>query len=366
MPRNKGYGSYRGRASFTDILRLIAIVLAVLVALAVALLIWGQQFVVFTDDGPQFRPPFFHSEDPEGGGSDEHFNIVDASSSQSQPDASQPEPEPEPEPVLLAAAVSLEAVADGSALQQVTQAGGNAILLEMKNAQGKLGWPSENSMAVQAGVGYGEEIRAQLEALGQGDVPLIARFDCFQDHALAASESYAILSNSGYKWTDPDKIRWSSPTNPMVQDYLVNLMVELAELGVDEIVLENWGYPDEGNLNWIRVGDAYNPDQLDQIVESFLARAHRALETYDVKLSVLVDPAVLSGENTLSGQTGAAIERWADRVWVRPNSPEDDLDALLAQAGISNSQERLVQVGDQLDFTAARPQAGLALVGPVG
>jgi len=98
MPRNKGYGSYRGRASFTDILRLIAIVLAVLVALAVALLIWGQQYIVFTDDGPQFRPPFFRSEDPDGSGSGEHFNIVDASSSQSQPDASQPEPEPEPEP----------------------------------------------------------------------------------------------------------------------------------------------------------------------------------------------------------------------------------------------------------------------------
>ena len=159
----------------------------------------------------------------------------------------------------------------------------------------------------------------------QGDqrrFALIALFDCFQDHALAASESYAILSNSGYKWTDPDKVRWSSPTNPLVQDYQVSLMVELAELGFDEIVLQNWGYPDEGNLNWIRVGEAYDPNQLDQIVESFLAKARRALEPYGVKLSVMVSPAVLSGENLLSGQTGAAIDRWTDRVWVRPNSPE--------------------------------------------
>lgn len=365
MARNRGYGSYRGRASITDILKWIAIVLAVLVVVAVGLLVWGQQYIVFTDQGAQFLPPFLRNDSSSGDSSDNHFSmIVDTSGSQNQPDLS--EPEPEPEPVLIAASVSLDAVADGTALQQVMLAGGNAVLLEMKNAQGKLGWQTENTMAVQAGAVSQDNFDAQLEALGQGETPLIARFDCFQDHALAGSESYAILSNSGYKWTDPDKIRWSSPTNPQVQDYLVNLMVELAQLGFDEIVLENWGYPDEGNLNWIRVGDAYDPNSLDQIVESFLARARRALEPYNVKLSVMVSPAVLSGENLLSGQTGAAIERWADRVWVQPNGPEDDLDALLTQAGISNSAERLVRVNDGLDLTFEQAQAAFTLVGPVG
>ena len=369
MARNRGYGSYRGRASFTDILKWIAIALAILILAAIGLLVWGQQYLVSTDKGIQFRPPFlefFHPASSSEDVSNDFSIIVDTSGSQSQSQTPDPEPEPEPEPVLTAAAAALEAAADGSALQQVTQAGGNAIILEMKSPQGRLAWQTENSMAVQAGAVSSDNIDAQLEALGQGETPLIALFDCFQDHALAASESYAISSNSGYKWTDPDKVRWSSPTNPLVQDYQVSLMVELAELGFDEIVLQNWGYPDEGNLNWIRVGEAYDPNQLDQIVESFLAKARRALEPYGVKLSVMVSPAVLSGENLLSGQTGAAIDRWTDRVWVRPNSPEDDLDALLTQAGITNSQERLVRIADTLDLTSERPQAALTPVGPAG
>jgi len=345
-------------------LRWIAIILAILVLAAIGLLIWGQQYVVFTDEGAQFRPPFFREEDPSGDTSDDHFNmIVDTSGSQSQPDVSEPDPVPEPEQPLMAAAVSLDAVADGTAAQRAIDAGGNAILLEMKNSQGMLGWWTENSMAAQAGAsGTQSDVNLRLEELAQGELLLIARFDCFQDHALAGNESYAILSNSGYKWTDPDKIRWSSPTNPLVQDYQIQLMEELAQLGFDEIVLENWGYPDEGNLNWIRVGEAYDPNSLDQVVESFLARARRTLEPYGVKLSVRVSPAVLSGENLLSGQTGAAIERWADRVWVESTGPEDGLDALLEQAGISSGQDRLVRVRGSLDFTSTQPQAALSPV----
>ena len=130
MARNRGYGSYRGRASFTDILKWIAVALAILILAAIGLLVWGQQYLVSTDKGIQFRPPFlefFHPASSSEDVSNDFSIIVDTSGSQSQtPD---PEPEPEPEPVLTAAAAALEAAADGSALQQVAQAGGNAIIL---------------------------------------------------------------------------------------------------------------------------------------------------------------------------------------------------------------------------------------------
>lgn len=41
MARNRGYGSYRGRASFTDILKWIAVALAILILAAIGLLVWG-------------------------------------------------------------------------------------------------------------------------------------------------------------------------------------------------------------------------------------------------------------------------------------------------------------------------------------
>ena len=42
------------------------------------------------------------------------------------------------------------------------------------------------------------------------------------------------------------------------------------------------------------------------------------------------------------------------------------MDALLTQAGITNSQERLVRIADTLDLTSERPQAALTPVGPAG
>ena len=59
---NKDVGGYRGRRTVTDILRLIAIVLAVIVVLSVAGLIYLQRYLVYTDEGVKLElPPFLQS-----------------------------------------------------------------------------------------------------------------------------------------------------------------------------------------------------------------------------------------------------------------------------------------------------------------
>ena len=52
-----GYSGYRGRRTLHDILKWIAAVLAVLVVLLVAVLLFGQPFIVFTDGGPRVDLP---------------------------------------------------------------------------------------------------------------------------------------------------------------------------------------------------------------------------------------------------------------------------------------------------------------------
>ena len=56
---NRDVGGYRGRRTVTDILKMIAIVLGVLVVLAVAGLLYLQRYVVYTDEGVKLElPPF--------------------------------------------------------------------------------------------------------------------------------------------------------------------------------------------------------------------------------------------------------------------------------------------------------------------
>lgn len=66
------YHSYRGRKTASFWLKWIALVLAILVVLAVAFLLWGQQYISYTDNGLRVNFPFsdHQSEDPDVGNLD--------------------------------------------------------------------------------------------------------------------------------------------------------------------------------------------------------------------------------------------------------------------------------------------------------
>ena len=125
------------------------------------------------------------------------------------------------------------------------QAVANSVVVEMKDAQGRLGWQSEQPLAGAAKLPGADapELNEQLSAWNQKEFYTIARLSCFQDEALGSNMAHTIRTGSGYRWKDSDGLHWASPSDPEVQDYLVGLMVELARLGFDEIVLEHWGYP---------------------------------------------------------------------------------------------------------------------------
>ena len=59
---NGNYGGYRGRRTLTDILKMIAIVLAVAVVLVLGGLFLAQDYIVYTDEGLRLELPFLHEE----------------------------------------------------------------------------------------------------------------------------------------------------------------------------------------------------------------------------------------------------------------------------------------------------------------
>lgn len=357
-----GYGGYRGRRTLTDVLRLIAIVLAVLVGLVLAGLFFGQEYIVYTDDGVRLELPFLQQRPPSQSEPlpEVKVEVTGPAAAQSQPT---PEPEPEPEPAMAAVLLSLAQVDDGAAGAAMRQAGGNAVVLDMKDDQGLLAWRVDDPMAAEAKVDGQLAARDQmLQLLAEEEgMYLVARVSCFKDHGLARNEDYAIRTNSGYKWTDPEKLRWTALTSDAVQDYLVRRLVELSELGFHEIVLDNCGWPDRGNLGYIKKGAAYDPADLSGPLERFLQKASDALEGRDTVLSIRCEPAILTQEPGRTGLTPALLERFAGRIWVDDPGDGTDLAALLDAAGISGGSDRVVAVRDTLQPGDPRPQAELPL-----
>lgn len=146
---------------------------------------------------------------------------------------------------------------------------------------------------------------AARAAAKEDGVYRIARVSCFRDDRLSdADTSLAVLTKSGYRWTDPDKVHWVSPTNPAVRAYLADLCRELAGLGFDEILLDNAGYPTRGKLSYIKKGEAYDAEQFESVISGFYREVADALEGTETVLSVVWDE-----ENTaLSGQSAKGIE----------------------------------------------------------
>lgn len=326
--RAKGYGSYRGRSPFKKFFKIFAIIIVILIVLGAAAVIYLQQYLVVSRDGVRLELPFFQQEEPV-----DSLPVVTPILPVVITPEPIPTPTPEPDPAAFQPiSLPLEALTDGTAVSQIEAAGGDCALFDMKADSGALGYVSELDLAVTAKLSaVGPDLNDAIRALNETEgLYTIARVSCFKDHTITDYErSLSIFTNSDYRWTDLDGVRWISPTNPDVRDYLTAICVELAELGFDEILLDNAGYPGQGNLHYIKKGSAYDETQFSAVIDGFYSQAATALEQYDVKLSVVTTPEALAGTDTLTGQTPGNLARFF-RLWMR-----DETGALLPSDSIS-------------------------------
>ena len=354
------YHAYRGRTTFTDWLKRIALILAVLVVLLVAALVAGQDFISYTDDGIRVNLPFFSQMEEEPLPDPGNVNVVEGTPD-ALPDASQPEQgEPsQPETAASLVTVPLSALLDGTAAGLAQEAGADGVVVDMKNSQGLLGWQSEQALA--SGVqtqAEGEGVNEALAAWNEDGVYTAARLICFRDGALGADMDYTLRTESGYRWRDGGDGHWTSPSNPQVRDYLVGLMTELAQLGFDEIVLDSWGYPSgsDGTLGNLQRGeDNYPEGALDAVVTDFLAQAAQALEPYGTKLSLHASLEAAAGADGDTGLTVAAVNASVCRLWIAGAAGETA--SALSEAGVERPEERLVSLAEQLSAHETAAQA---------
>lgn len=340
MRTSYGYDTYRGRTKLQTALTVLIVLLLVVLLLAVAAFFFLQRYMVYTDDGQaHLELPFLQQETPAPPVPTQNQPLVIVTAEPTA--APTPEPTPTPEAVPAVTPVSLfrAAVTEGSAQRLVTAAGGNAAILNMKANDGSLGYVSSLPRAISAGTSAAEpDLNGQVLAVTGSELYTIARVSCFKDNLTPkVDNSLAIKTNSGYNWRDGDDTRWMNPTVPEVRQYLTGVCGELADLGFDEILLDNSGWPTTGHLDYIKVGEAYDPTNLTAGVETFYREVREALKDKDALLSVSVNAAALTGAGDSSGQTAALLGQYADRVYVLGAETPGVCDEALAAAGLTGN-----------------------------
>ena len=348
---NKDVGGYRGRRTVTDVLKLIAIILGVLVVLAVAGMLYLQKYMVYTDEGVKLElPPFLQmlrgersSEEPGGSASlpdpGSVSVVVDPGGSASEP--RQPD---ETEPASFALALPVSDVVSGAAAARLAEAGADELILAVKTQDGKLAWLSGQGAAERSRVNGSQEATEAIRQWNQGEVYTIARVCCFRDDSAPYYNNAMALRQGNGNWRDELGLRWLSPANDRAQAYIAGLCGELAGLGFDEIVLEDFSFPVRGKVDRINRGDSYDPARFSAELEDLLAQIQKAVEPYGTKISLRVERDTLAGAESLSGVTPQLLEKYAARVWVEEDGLTPAPQDLLEPAGISGGPDRLVSV----------------------
>lgn len=334
MRRPYGYHTYRGRSPLRFALKVVIVILALLLAFSLVALYFLEPYWTFSADGVQIRPPWSAPAPVE---------------ESAAPSPSEPlvviTPEPSVHEPIHAISLPESALTDGTALQAVQAAGGNAALFDMKTDQGTLAFTSAQPLAIETGVNAEEGRNTAIQALnGQEGLYTVARVSCFRDNTVPRTHPELALRTSIGNWRD-DGYRWFSPAYPEVRSYLTGLCLELAGLGFDEILLDWACYPTTGNISSILQGDAYAPGQLSSSITDFFTQLASDLGALypDIKLSAVL-PAEL-GQESDSGQTPALAEH-LDRVWVWTDAQaRPALAALLSQYGLEDPDSQLVLLG---------------------
>lgn len=353
---NRDVGGYRGRRTVTDILKFIAVALAVIVVLVLAGMFYLQRYVVYTDDGAKLKLPHFLQmfRHEEGDNPTDSALLPDPGSVSViiDPAGSASEQPAEENKTGFALELPVEDVVNGAASAKLEEAGAEALILEMKPPSGQLAWNTQNPTAQWAEVSGDTEVNQALERWNtHTEIYTIARVCCFRDDSAPYSWNKLALRKGNYNWRDELGLRWLSPAHEDSQAYIASLCGELAALGFDEIVLEQFHFPVGGNTDNITRGDRYDPAAFTAQLESFLKQVQEAVNQNAANTTVVslwVDGEILGDGRDLSGVTPQLLQQFGGRIW-------GDEESLSLLPELQNSQE--VQVVPQVQEDRTRFQA---------
>lgn len=165
----------------------------------------------------------------------------------------------------------------------------NAVVMDVKGDHGLISYPTTNPTAQNIGANqptakdFGD-ILAQFKA---HDIYTIARIVLFKDDPLAkAYPNLAVkrATNNGL-WQDHEQSAWSDPFLKRVWDYNVQIAVEAAQLGFDEIQFDYLRFPHPSQAGEPHFSHEVSKETRIAALTGFLSLVRGQVQPFGVKLS---------------------------------------------------------------------------------
>jgi hypothetical protein len=199
------------------------------------------------------------------------------------------------------------------------EAGGNAIVFDVKDMDGLVNVPFEHALAPKRKYIPVRSLPKFTRFLHLLGLHTIARIALFRDESLALNHpELAVQSRrSGRPWREKGKLVWTDPSRKEVQDYNLALARTVATSGIDEIQFDYVRFPAEGDQKDAQFAfEASHPNwQRSDVISDFLSRAYKELRPLGVLVSLDVF-GVMAWQRPVdlehTGQDVAALARFCD------------------------------------------------------
>lgn len=174
----------------------------------------------------------------------------------------------------------------------------NAMVIDIKDDFGDLTYvPEDDSPLAELGIGnrYIKNTREVLEVLEEKEIYPIARVVVFKDTKLANAQPELSFVEGSTVWKNRRGEAFVNPFMKEVWDYNVQIAIEAAKMGFQEIQFDYVRFPEgfENRSDSLKYGKGeYETEEDDDIQErvnavtDFVAYAREQLKPYDVKVSV--------------------------------------------------------------------------------
>jgi hypothetical protein len=166
------------------------------------------------------------------------------------------------------------------------RSGLNTIELDVKDENGDVGFMVNVPLARKVGAAkpYYNPGRAVAKIHTEG-LYLIGRVVTFEDPLLSAGAPWlAVRRAGGGRWLNHAGLGWSSPYDKRVWKYNVDIAVEAAKLGFDEIQFDYVRFPSDGDVSQI-VYPGKKTQPMGWIIPLFLKYARERLKPLGVRIS---------------------------------------------------------------------------------
>jgi hypothetical protein len=170
-----------------------------------------------------------------------------------------------------------------SALKLINETELNALVIDIKGDRGMITYKSSIPFASEIGAQkliIIKDIRRLLQSMREKGIYTIARIVVFKDNTLgSARPDLTVRTQDGRIWHDGEDLIWVDPSRKEVWDYNINIAVEAAQIGFDEIQFDYVRFPDKKGLKFAVPNTEENRVEY---ISGFLMEAKKKLMPYNV------------------------------------------------------------------------------------